>query len=76
MPKSKLDKILAEVSDKDEPIFLMRAKDKLSRATIKFYIALAKQNNCDPAFIEELKVIKKEFTAWRRANKTKVKMPD
>jgi hypothetical protein len=68
----------------DEPIFVLRAQDALSCATLARYINLARAvepTKSKPVpfqteWYESMKETADEFLAWQRANQKSIKLPD
>ncbi len=61
---------------KDEPIFIIRAKDQVSVLVLMNYLAHAKKAGCSNEFLAEIAHIGNDFTDWRLKNPGKVKVPD
>lgn len=77
-------KALLEIPE-DEPIFILRAQDRLSSGTIRGYIeryaAIPDEDYGDgledaAGFIDHLGEIETVFTHWQRDNADRVKIPD
>lgn len=68
----------------DEPVFVLRAQDRLSVPTIQRYINLARQveptrevpDPFPPEFFEGLDSVIEDFTAWQAQYAEHVKLPD
>ena len=66
----------------DEPLFLIRAKDKLAPRTVRYYAQLCSfygfttKNRDLIEFGEQAKRIAVEMEAWQRQNPDRVKLPD
>lgn len=59
----------------DEPIFILRAQDRLSTPVIARYGVMARQIEDGPPseeWHEHIAAILREFTLWQHDNKTKV----
>jgi hypothetical protein len=60
----------------DEPVFVLRAQDKVAYTAISVYQGLAREAGATRAFTEGVAEVMREFTEWREANRNKVKTPD
>lgn len=68
--------IITKATDRGEPVFVIRAQDFVSVATIKIYAALCELNGCDRKFIHSIDSIVNEFQEWQVDNEHLVKKPD
>lgn len=70
-------KIIAEVGDTDEPIFILRAKDILSLFPLKEYERMVEMFGPDEHEMQ-MRVATRiaEFREWQRNNVSRVKYPD
>jgi hypothetical protein len=59
-----------------EPVFILRAQDKLSLQKIKDYKSNASKNKASKTVLARVKQAIDEFSNWRKNNKEKVKLPD
>lgn len=48
----------------EEPVFVIRAQDKLAHEAITFYMELVGRYGCDPELIPNLAAHLKEVDAW------------
>lgn len=55
----------------NEPIFVLRAQDRISKETIEHYRMLAKHEGCSTAFVEGIDAEINEFEHWQESNTTK-----
>lgn len=60
----------------DEPIFILRAQDRSSVETLKFYTEEQVRPGNDPVFMDNLRQVKDEFEHWQIENSEKVKRAD
>ena len=64
----------------NEPIFIIRAQDKFSIATLSAYKDVAHVGTIigeeSEEWIEDLGSIRNDFINWQRDNRDKVKVPD
>lgn len=60
----------------DEPIFILRAQDKIAYDTIYFYSGLAANIGCDPTFLEGIRQIYNKFSHFSVENSERMKRPD
>ena len=75
LPK-KTKKIIDEVTRTDEPIFIIRANDKLSIEILFKYLQTATNAECDREFLEDMLNVISNFQSYQQVNKTKIKIPD
>lgn len=59
----------------DEPLFIIRAQDKLAPAAIRAYARLLREKKLTKAALAVGKYAK-EVEAWQKAHKERVKLPD
>lgn len=84
MFESKYGTITAEKTKflDQEPLFVLRAKDKLATRTVRYYgqvccfMGITTKNKELIAIGEKAKLIAKEMEDWQRENNEKVKLPD
>lgn len=69
------DTCLAKCAD-DEPIFVLRAQDKLAPSMVRTWAATAAVYKCDPAKVQEAYELADKMDAWQRENADKAKYPD
>ena len=63
----------------DEPVFVIRAQDRLALAMIRFYVTvyhIRYGDKVDNKVLEELAAHRKAIEDWQKANPEKVKMAD
>lgn len=65
---------MCEAALDGEPVFVIRAKDALSRDTLNYYLVRAKDASTTNQGRIQTAITK--FEEWRKNNKDKVKMPD
>ena len=71
------EKIIKDANEKNIPIFVLTAKDKLSYNTIAdYYHSSCINANCSKEFLDDLKGRIQEFKQWQEDNKEMVKIPD
>jgi hypothetical protein len=59
----------------DEPVFLLRAQDKLAVAAIEAYVRLCSANSCPSPHLEALDVAIGRFVEWQFNHPQRVKLP-
>jgi hypothetical protein len=65
-----------------EPLFVLRAKDRLATQTVRYYarvccfLGITTTNQGLIAIGERAKLIAAEMAEWQRENKEKVRLPD
>jgi hypothetical protein len=59
----------------DEPIFIIRAQDKLSLPTVMYYADEA-FDACTDEFNEGMNQVEASFRGWQDENKNKVRVPN
>lgn len=62
--------------DPDEPVFIIRAKDRSSIAAIMCYAVGARALGADQSFIDDINASVRRFDAWQKANRSQTKVPD
>jgi hypothetical protein len=62
----------------DEPLFILRAKDKLALALLEKYEKLAYKAGCERDFIMAIHKAMERFASWQSQieNNSKIKLPD
>jgi hypothetical protein len=60
----------------DEPIFIIRAQDDASLATLADYMTNAKNNRASKHFLDDISEVIWRFGDWRVNNESKCKTPD
>ncbi len=60
----------------DEPIFTVRAQDKLSRSVLHFWIMRLVDEGGDPEKVAKGVAHLRAIEAWQKANPDRVKIPD
>lgn len=60
----------------DEPIFIIRAQDDTSPATLSDYLVNAKYQGTTKEFQSDITDIAMDFASWRSKNEDKCKTPD
>ena len=66
----------------DEPLFLLRAKDKLAPRAVRYYaqicrhLAITTKNKALMETGETVQVVALEMEQWQRLHPNKVKLPD
>jgi hypothetical protein len=68
-------KMLLEIPQ-DEPIFIIRAQDALSRATINRYARLGNDTARTDEFMDGIIEVEEDFMEWQNQNRNRVKLPD
>lgn len=56
----------------DEPVFLLRAKDRLAPATLEQWARFAEAAGADPEMLHRVRGFANEMRAWQRAHGSKV----
>lgn len=67
----KYGKVKIEGIPADEPVFILRAQDKLAFPIISRYANMADIAGCKPEFISAVRQVTIEFGEWAETNKTK-----
>ena len=70
-----IKKILQDAQKDNEPVFVIRAKDKFSTNAIYTYIGKC-IDHCDLSHTREIIHIAGEFMIWQMEHPDKVKIPD
>lgn len=67
-----------EIGAHDEPLFVIRAQDKLGLSVLDHYIHLycVLADPVDRNFLDILETTRAEFLNWQRKNLDRVKIPD
>jgi hypothetical protein len=60
----------------DEPIFIIRGKDKLATESVDDYLALAAARGCNSTFLKDLESVVSDFERFQARNPDVVKLPD
>ena len=60
----------------DEPLFVLRAQDKIAPYAVRAWASEAESYNCDIDKFEGARTIAAEMCAWQMAHPTRVKRPD
>ena len=68
--------VLKKAQTNDEPVFVLRAQDKLAVFAISKYYQKSVAEGCDKKHILEIEKIYNDFFKWRRNNPDKIKLPD
>jgi hypothetical protein len=68
-------KAMLDIPD-DEPIFILRGKDKLAFQTIMNYQSMAVSRRCPEAFIGDLDKVLERFEEWQDQHSELMKLPD
>jgi len=69
--------ILNKADERDEPVFIIRAKDIFALPTLNYYIAQVKNYGpSSPDFLQELHSIREAMKSWRDDNVERVHYPD
>ncbi len=66
---------VAKVKD-DEPVFVLRGQDKLSRITVAYWIALAQQNGVSQDKIDRAQRHLADIVEFQDAHPERCKIPD
>ena len=68
--------IITRASERGEPVFVIRAQDFCSTATLKLYAALCDLNGYDKRFLHSIENVMLEFKDWQQENEHLIKKPD
>jgi len=68
-------KLTGEPIPEDEPIFILRARDRLAATTITHYLTLAVQDRCTPYHLGGIVEALKAFVAFGVRNPDQMKQP-
>lgn len=69
------DECLAKVAP-DEPIFVLRAKDRTAPNTVRFWTSLQLGRKAPKSKLLEAEILAKKMEAWQKAHPDQVKDPD
>lgn len=58
----------------DEPVFVLRAQDRLAFSTLIHYSLIAEQHGCEYKFIQSITDLTEKFAEWQDNHMTK--LPD
>lgn len=61
---------------RDEPVFILRAKDILSTMALMHYVGLVETYQPHHEQLQELTELLNEFRTWQQENRTEVRLPD
>lgn len=64
-----------EVVPEDEPLFLIRARDRLALATLQHYLYLSQADGCNDFHFEHLNADIKAFEKFRSDHPERMKQP-
>ena len=71
------EKIIKDANEKNIPVFVFVAKDKLSYDAIcSYYQICCLSGDCSTEFLSDLRGRIEEFKQWQEDNKEMVKIPD
>jgi hypothetical protein len=56
----------------DEPVFVIRAQDKLALPTLDRYMDLAEDAGAEDSFLDHLDRVRGDIKIWQRQNETKI----
>ncbi len=70
------ESVLKSARENDEPVFVLRAKDELSKETLLEYLALCMENSCSEEHCLGIVKIIKQFETWQADYFIQVKLPD
>jgi hypothetical protein len=70
------DQIIKNAEEKNIPIFVLVAKDKLSRRAIAHYLCDCLEENCSEEHSRNVRSRLIEFKEWQDLNPDQVKKPD
>jgi len=59
----------------DEPVVVLRARDRLAVPTLKFYHLLAMSNGCNDWFLERILPMLERFRAFAEQHPERMKQP-
>jgi hypothetical protein len=74
--KKTAESVLKSARENNEPVLILRAKDKCALSAINQYIRTCTINKCDFKHIEELILIEQDFEYFKKNNPDKMKIPD
>jgi hypothetical protein len=75
-PTERNDRIYREARAAGEPVFVLRAKDRLALDTIDAYGHTALTEGATDDFMDALLDVEREFATWRADNPDAMKLPD
>ena len=70
------ESVLESARKNNEPVFVLRAKDKASTRTLSRYVVLCQRYGCNLEFLQDVNRIAMDFYNWRTKNKDQIKIPD
>lgn len=73
---TKYGRIAIDGIPEDEPVFVLRAKDKASVETIKDYRLNARAEGSTDSFCHSVDQVVRDFERWQRTNPAKVRAAD
>ena len=74
--KKTAESVLISARENNEPILVLRAKDKASVKAIQAYQEECRRIGCDDSHVEGIQDILTDFALWRANNMEQVKKPD
>jgi len=70
------ESVLISARENNEPVLVLRAKDKASIKAIQAYQAECRRLECDESHISGIQGILEDFALWRAYHMEQVKKPD
>jgi len=70
------ESVLQDARKNNEPVLVLRAKDKCAWAAVQQYLNACRHYECDKQHIEGVKEISKDFEQFKKDNPEKMKFPD
>lgn len=70
----KFGRVTTELKDvgEDEPVFVIRARDRLARGTLRHYLFSCIETRCSQAQISGVRGAIAEFELWQQENPTRL----
>lgn len=69
-------KLLIKCLENEIPAFVICGTDICALETLQHYYQVALRNDCNPAFLEDLKLMIEDFKQFQEEEPDKVKRPD
>lgn len=70
------NQIVHECQKREEPVFVLRAKDRASVVALEAYYLMVSEAGCNAEFAEEVRQIANNFHLWQAQNRDKTRIPD
>ena len=74
--KKTAESVLKSARENNEPVLVLRAKDRASLSGLRKYLFQCKSMRCNKEHISGVNAILNDFKDWRNENPDKIKIPD